>query len=245
MPNTITPRPLCSTSGALLLILALAGCGSNSGLDPSNGPAQSELAPNQKTNDTNAGNRGVESTSNGDPNAGGAENTGGGGDSAGAPITGGADKPGITGNTGGDENTGDDENTGGATAGAGPAGEPNSELQAVCAAAAGSGACEKCVCESCQAPLETCADTAGCLVILECVQSNGCSGLDCWCGDVPIANCVLGEGNGPCRDEVLAAPGGKAPTLADPSGGPAADAAAAVGDCSSDPKTCGDACATN
>jgi hypothetical protein len=118
------------------------------------------------------------------------------------------------------------------------------EVQDACFAVAGDDPCENCVCESCVEQLDECAATAGCPEILECVLESGCTGLACYCGDEPLWTCVAGQGNGPCRDAVLSAPGGRQPTVLNPSGGPASDAALAVSDCSADANTCGDVCDT-
>ncbi len=124
-------------------------------------------------------------------------------------------------------------------------GDPTAEeVQNACFAVAGDGPCENCVCESCVEELEECAATAGCPEILECVLESGCTGLDCYCGDESLPLCAAGQGNGPCRDAVLSAPGGRRPDILNPSGGPASDAALAVSDCSADVSTCGDVCDT-
>ncbi|HTV17386.1 MAG TPA: hypothetical protein VMG12_01905 [Polyangiaceae bacterium] len=116
------------------------------------------------------------------------------------------------------------------------------DVGAACAALDTSDACGACVCEECSSELDTCANTPGCPEILACVRENDCSGTDCFCGDTLLARCFAGNGNGPCKDVVLAAPGGREPTLNDPSGGPASDAALAVGECADDDDTCSDVC---
>ena len=78
--------------------------------------------------------------------------------------------------------------------------------------------------------------------ILACVRDNGCSGTDCFCGDAALPSCFSGGGNGPCKNVVLAAPGGREPTLDNPSGGPASDAALEVGECADDDDGCADVC---
>jgi hypothetical protein len=123
-----------------------------------------------------------------------------------------------------------------------PASVDAASIGAACAAVDTSDACGACVCEECREPLDTCANTPGCPEILACVRENGCSGTDCFCGDAALPRCFAGNGNGPCKDVVLAAPGGKEPSLNDPSGGPASDAALDVGDCADDDDTCADVC---
>lgn len=111
-----------------------------------------------------------------------------------------------------------------------------------CAALSGSDQCATCVCDECSSELDACAGTPGCAEILACVRENGCSGSDCYCGDSRLTDCFRGEGNGPCKDIVLAAPGGKEPTVANPSGGPASDAALQVADCAEGDNRCADVC---
>jgi hypothetical protein len=129
---------------------------------------------------------------------------------------------------------------------AGGGGNPSTGAAAVrdvCSALGAEDACGSCVCSACTSPLEDCADTPGCAEILACVRESGCSGNECYCGDAGLTECVLGGGgNGPCKAAVLAAPGGREPSLADPSGGPATDAALGVADCADDNDACGDVC---
>jgi hypothetical protein len=123
-----------------------------------------------------------------------------------------------------------------------PASIDGSAVSDACAALSGSDACASCVCGECSSELAACADTPGCAEILACVRENDCSGSDCYCGDTRLTECVRGEGNGPCKDVVLAAPGGREPTLANPSGGPASDAALDVADCADGDNRCSDVC---
>ena len=111
-----------------------------------------------------------------------------------------------------------------------------------CSALGGSDACGACVCTTCKSDLDTCFGVEGCTEILACVRESGCSGRDCYCGDARLTECVRGEANGPCMDAVLAAPGGKAPSLNDASGGPASDAAQRVADCAQADDACKDVC---
>jgi hypothetical protein len=123
-----------------------------------------------------------------------------------------------------------------------PASVDATGVGAACAQVDTSDACGACVCRECGAELDTCANTPGCPQILACVRENGCSGTDCFCGDASLPRCFDGEGDGPCKDAVLAAPGGREPSLDDPSGGPASDAALEVGECADDDDGCSDVC---
>lgn len=123
-----------------------------------------------------------------------------------------------------------------------PASVDGANVGAACAELGTSDACGACVCSQCGSELDTCASTPGCAAILACVRENGCSGTDCYCGDASLARCFNGGGDGPCKDAVLAAPGGREPTLEDPSGGPASDAALDVGECADDDDSCADVC---
>ena len=118
----------------------------------------------------------------------------------------------------------------------------DAEWAANCLACAGEDACATCLCTSCEQATRECDATEGCREIAACVQSAGCMGIDCYCGTDTPADCANGAGKGPCKDTILAAPGGKAPTLADPSGGPASDAVAQVALCMQNPDTCGSVC---
>jgi hypothetical protein len=123
-----------------------------------------------------------------------------------------------------------------------PASSEGSAFSDACAVQSGSDACATCVCNECASELADCSGTPGCAEILACVRENGCSGSDCYCGDARLTECFRGEGNGPCRDVVLAAPGGREPTVSDPSGGPASDAALEVADCADADNRCADVC---
>lgn len=128
------------------------------------------------------------------------------------------------------------------TEGTRPASTDAAGLSAACAALDTSDACGECVCRECGESLDTCANTPGCAEILACVRENGCSGTDCFCGDTTIARCFAGGADGPCKEAVLSAPGGREPTISDPSGGPASDAALAVGECADEDDRCADVC---
>ena len=111
-----------------------------------------------------------------------------------------------------------------------------------CQALGTTDACGACVCSECQSELDACLRVPGCAEILACVRESGCSGRECYCGEASLAECVRDAADGPCKDAVLAAPGGKAPTLEDSSGGPASDASLRVSDCAESDEVCGDVC---
>lgn len=102
--------------------------------------------------------------------------------------------------------------------------------------------CGACVCSECPNELAACLGVPGCAEILLCVGESGCSGRECYCGAAGLTECIGGAADGPCKDVVLAAPGGKAPSLADASGGPASDAALRVSGCAEAAGSCRDAC---
>ncbi|MEO8185296.1 MAG: hypothetical protein ABI895_41340 [Deltaproteobacteria bacterium] len=78
---------------------------------------------------------------------------------------------------------------------------------------------------ACGSSLDDCSATPGCNEILACAARTACSGAACYCAD---ARC---ETDGPCRAAIEAAPGARVPDTANPSPGPAADAAGGVGAC--------------
>lgn len=119
---------------------------------------------------------------------------------------------------------------------------PDAEWDANCLACAGQDSCATCLCVNCTQALRDCDATEGCREIAACVKASACVGIDCYCGTAPLADCANGGGNGPCKEAILAAPGGKPPTLVDPSGGPASDAVAQVARCMQDASTCGSIC---
>jgi hypothetical protein len=136
----------------------------------------------------------------------------------------------------------------GASAAAGAGGGPSQWMggtsgnaaQSGSADSAGSGdvcsnsdACTACLCRQCPTQVKTCESTSGCQAIAECVATSKCTGLDCYCGTADTLSCAAGTANGPCRDVILSAPGGRKPTVTNQSAGPAADAATAVGNCGS------------
>jgi hypothetical protein len=123
-----------------------------------------------------------------------------------------------------------------------PAGVEGIAASQACEALGAVDACGACVCSACASELEACLGVPGCAEILVCVRESGCAGRACYCGEASLAECLRGEADGPCKDTVLAAPGGKAPSLEDGSGGPASDAALGVSDCTEEQDVCGEAC---
>jgi hypothetical protein len=119
---------------------------------------------------------------------------------------------------------------------------PAADWDANCLACAGSDPCAECACTKCAEQLRDCDATPGCPDIAACVRTSGCTGAQCYCGTMDFVTCASGTANGPCKDVMLAAPGGKAPTTADPSAGPASDALLAVNACMQDPNTCAPSC---
>ena len=119
---------------------------------------------------------------------------------------------------------------------------PAAEWDANCLACANGEACAVCLCTNCAQAIRDCEATEGCKEIAVCVQSSGCQGVDCYCGTDTLPMCTSGGGNGPCKDVILGAPGGKPPTLADLSGGPASDAVGQVALCMQDQSKCGATC---
>jgi hypothetical protein len=87
-----------------------------------------------------------------------------------------------------------------------------------------------------------CASTEGCQEILTCVRDEGCTGLDCYCGTFNALACSGGQSDGPCKPVFLAVPGGHEPSLANPSAGPASDAALSVANCTQAGQPCHQAC---
>ncbi len=115
-------------------------------------------------------------------------------------------------------------------------------VQDSCDAAGEASECQACVCRECSDALAECLDTPGCADILACAAESGCTGADCYCGDASPGRCLAGQGNGPCMGAFLDAPGGREPTLTNPSGGPAADAASDVADCATRARACEGVC---
>jgi hypothetical protein len=141
-------------------------------------------------------------------------------------------------------------NGGSSGAGAGPVGnggappDPISNGDAPAAACEDSpDGCAACLCGACRNDFAACAETPGCVEIVACARLTGCVGFECYCGSVDVITCgMTGRGDGPCLEQTLAAPGARAPTLANPSAGPASDAALAFGNCSAQTTLCADAC---
>ncbi|HEU4581834.1 MAG TPA: hypothetical protein VFS67_26450 [Polyangiaceae bacterium] len=108
---------------------------------------------------------------------------------------------------------------------------------------AGADACASCLCSACTDEVERCAQTPGCLEILACARSSGCGGMDCYCGSADALSCLNGKADGACRAAIETAPGGRAPTVREPSAGPAADGASALAQCLQREDACRSACA--
>jgi hypothetical protein len=115
-------------------------------------------------------------------------------------------------------------------------------FEASCVACAGDDLCAQCLCTDCTDMVEQCTHTTGCTEILACVRDTGCSGTECYCGDANITSCATGAANGVCKSVMLDAPGAHAPTLGEPSAGPATDAALAVARCSQRSDRCTAVC---
>jgi hypothetical protein len=95
--------------------------------------------------------------------------------------------------------------------------------------------CAHCVCRECAVEAEACELRDGCSAIAACVLQTGCIGTACFCGTADALRCLSGAADGPCKDVILSAPGGRSPTLDNTSAGPAADAAVALGACTEPP----------
>jgi hypothetical protein len=174
----------------------------------------------------------------GQPGAAGA-----GGATAGAGLTGGGADAGSNGGGGpGAPIAGSSGSSGSSGGGGCREGVAEAEWAANCLACAAGDACASCVCKSCAAEIRGCEDTPGCLEIAACVRLASCVGVECYCGTDTPGVCANGGGNGPCKEAILSAPGGKAPTLAQPSGGPASDAVAELATCMQGTSTCGSVC---
>jgi hypothetical protein len=147
---------------------------------------------------------------------------------------------GSTGGTSGSKEAGASQGgSSDASCGASPSG---ATFEATCLACATS-PCEQCLCTGCTEQLKTCNSTPGCPEIAVCIRQSGCKGIDCYCGTIDALTCVAGQANGPCKSVILAAPGGHQPSLQSPSGGPASDAALAIGTCAQQGPSCSQVCA--
>lgn len=111
-----------------------------------------------------------------------------------------------------------------------------------CSACASDG-CERCLCSECTDQLEACSETDGCPEIAACIRQHGCQGIDCYCGNFDAVSCANGQADGPCKLVILAAPGGRVPTLLAPSAGPASDAAVEISACARAESVCSEECA--
>jgi hypothetical protein len=111
-----------------------------------------------------------------------------------------------------------------------------------CVACAGSDACASCLCSACTDEVQRCVQTSGCMEILACGRASGCSGMACYCGGADAVSCLNGNADGDCRGVIEGAPGGRAPSIREPSAGPAADRASAVAQCMQRDEACRGAC---
>lgn len=71
-----------------------------------------------------------------------------------------------------------------------------------------------CTCQYCYNELQACyqgpddAENAKCRAVVECGQTNGCKGTECYCGvGVDINTCLMNGPMGPCRNEIVTAAG--------------------------------------
>jgi hypothetical protein len=137
-----------------------------------------------------------------------------------------------------------DETSGAAnTGGAGSAAGASGQFEQDCLARAAD-ACEQCLCSSCTDQLKACAATEGCPELVVCIRGNQCQGIACYCGTFDAIACANGQADGPCKSAILDAPGGRKPTLINPSGGPASDAAVAISLCEQSGAPCAQACSS-
>jgi hypothetical protein len=102
--------------------------------------------------------------------------------------------------------------------------------------------CERCLCTGCAEQLQACAQTSGCPEIGACIRTSQCAGVDCYCGTFDAIACASGQSDGPCKSVILAAPGSREPSLANPSAGPASDAAIAISACTEPGASCAESC---
>jgi cysteine-rich repeat protein len=71
--------------------------------------------------------------------------------------------------------------------------------------------CARCNCEKCNELVLDCyasdnaQDNELCTTLVECGLEKMCASETCYCGSVPLASCIFGSGDGPCRPEVEAA----------------------------------------
>lgn len=244
--------------GALGLLVAAYGCGGSSStdFDQNANPHAGTGATAGRSAAGSAGQSGTSPGANGGTSAatGGRGGSGNAGTSAhatgGARAAGGANAAGTANSAGGPGGGSPAAaGEGGAASGAGGEGgalacEPNDRsapFEARCLACA-SDTCGECLCTSCTQKLQTCEGTPGCEDIASCVIASGCSSVACYCGTHELVECLGGQSDGPCKDAILNAPGGHAPTASDISAGPAADAALAVGLCATSGGVCAASC---
>jgi hypothetical protein len=96
---------------------------------------------------------------------------------------------------------------------------------AIAAASQAAGMVAEQVRAACGSTFDRCNETPGCSDILTCAARNTCAGSACYCADERCTS------PGPCRTTIDGAPGARSADSANPSLGPASDAATAVGRC--------------
>jgi hypothetical protein len=71
-----------------------------------------------------------------------------------------------------------------------------------------------CTCSNCATQLQTCVEGADqaendkCYAVVQCGQTNGCRGTECYCGvGVTVADCLANGPTGPCANEIAVAAG--------------------------------------
>lgn len=206
------------TSAVAFALTACASDGAPEGDDPSRGGASADV-----TGQSGAASAGSATGGAGLTGDGASAGSNGGGSIA-APVAGSSGSPANVAGGGCREDV------------------PDAEWDANCLACAAGDACASCACQSCAAEIHDCEDTPGCLDIAACAKSASCLGVECYCGTDTASVCAAGGGNGPCKATILGAPGGKPPTLVEPSAGPASDAVAALATCMQDTTSCGAVC---
>jgi hypothetical protein len=194
----------------------------NAGSGAAGGPASVDEASEEASR---AG--GVGGASNGDGVAGDSLDLGSAQSRDGVPV-----EPTAPPGGGASGGAGSNGAVGDAAVPAGNAGAPSESVGGGEGLCESSDDCGACLCDDCESEVAACTEAVGCFEIVACARLNGCSGLDCYCGSAsPIACATNGGANGPCLEEALAAPRSRLPTLANPSAGPAADAALEIANC--------------
>ncbi len=248
------------------LVVTAYGCGGSSNSDYNGTP------PGSGGTAGSAGRAGASSGAKGGASAagssGGDVTAGSGGTGGGSELGGGGGKGGSGGTRGGKAgaSAGGSNAKGGSSGGVSMAGGPPAGGAGEVGGASGEGGtpacnpddtsvpfktrclacatdtCGTCLCNDCTQKLETCQNTPGCQDVADCVIASGCNSEACYCGTYGLVECLAGQSDGPCKDVMLNAPGGHAPTATDVSAGPATDAALAVGLCAISGGPCANEC---